>query len=1430
MSNSIDSLAQLNFDETKFDNDRLGNYISEAREGGQSLQEIVTDFHIPGDEDPGKTLAISAIASKYNTHPSKAASLAYFMKKAEHPNITWIEFAEKVYDSEDGRPVTSIEPSTNLKKMQQVLLGYDQYALDKEKAKEREGEDKENAEAYAALAKAEDVGLAKIQGLSKSIFNFQEQSKPARKKKALDIFNDNFFGRGTEHQRLKKRYFDRLDAARTPEEKQKASEDYVHDLGVEQQYYMLGVAQQEYKIENATWSESFMKRKFLSSGRASIRFVGQLASIAKTALELYEIVSPNLYPHVYDIHHPAVIPYLKNIMRQASWKAQQPELHRVELDWFDGVTNAIIENIPLMATTVITTIAATAIGGPIAGKMAMFWIMGSGEAFSVYTDALANGFTEEEANKRSWIALVVNGGIEVASGGILKYAPHFKHSKGMFTKALQKLPRKMTVNILKETLMEEIPQEVVSAMLSGDVPYKDGKLDWDEITNQVLLVARDAAFMAFVFSVGSKGVEKVGDAAFKAEHGYSKQALAYAADELEQKMVQQGKDPGVNGLVAHSKAFTEELNRVNVAPRYYLKKLADGTYEVWDADKKVRVDKEGNKLKKGEKAGYSLDEASEISDNANLNQPLNNPVTQLLRFVDALIANGDKTPIYKEVSRMLNPRAKQATRVSAAIAIKGFVKQLRADLIDDVGLIDAELEIPYAIEEALDLIPHLWEKGRIIRKGAGGVHMGFIKKQEKLDAVNELLHVMRIGQKWGKGDEADRIRNEAADEGTYIKSNKHFTPPAKPPNWLQQLYDMTLGTSKDDLPTSLLHMLGMHHIHIALRMEAARTEASTLNRKMQAALNKKTQELKIDNNKLRLWSGTLAHIWNLPNKIPLMMGGVPVQLTMGEIMEVSLALRDQRVLGIIEDQGIELKNIEYSKLSDWEKRTLLEALAKDKQAEAMVDVIWTFYIEERGAGMNKASQKERGHNIVTKDQFLPDNRKTDDKGRKTGPYVIRDIFRQTSEDIRQAANYIKIKPFSGWLLRILNDKGFRRTAKDNGKSRHLDRAIESTIAMNKARPHQATPLERAMSRLGANRARSILVNLRIVALQVGSFQLYLNQTDAKHMLPTKVPDILKKQYAFLINRTAGQGSTHSVVSDHNVRNQWLGNQPTDIAMLPMHLTDLKTTGRSLNIAFSEMMSENMGDRAMMYWSEVGLSPAELRAKGIDSVEFKDALFARATHLAYTTQPMFFPESRNQYIQQETGFLREIARFRAFTDQLLRNNGRQIALWQMGEISSREMATNVGMNIAWASFWYNSLKLVFMSMLNLFKDDKKEMDLIFEFLTGPLSWIPFLGWTLKGGVNKLVHPDSYGPADFSTITVGQLDHIKDSGMFLVQAISFSLTGETDRYGNSKAQMYWVHAMRSIAEDVFTAGLGLPTYLIDVIPDKEFKTKKDSRVTY
>jgi hypothetical protein len=716
----------------------------------------------------------------------------------------------------------------------------------------------------------------------------------------------------------------------------------------------------------------------------------------------------------------------------------------------------------------------------------------------------------------------------------------------------------------------------------------------------------------------------------------------------------------------------------------------------------------------------------------------------------------------------------------------------------------------------------MWKDAREIKQHLGKPlvkpRLGFITEQSKLDVANELRGVIRMHQKYGDTAEGQMRRNWINSMIEDIVPNKHQKPilseeDAKT-NIFVRFWDMGLGTSKDDQLTTLVKFFGNKGTRVAMKNINAREASNNIFENLTLRMMNIQADLEISKDDLHDWSTPLKRAFGKPTEIDVMLGGEKHQLTMGQIIYANLALQDVANKDTMTTVGVAFPNLDIPPLNNGEVAELERLLRTNDKAFKYYEELLTFYRYEMGEIKNKASNEMLGYNIVTENKFLPPVRKGD-KGQ--GSLMLMDVFTQTTEDIRLTSHYVGIKPTADMMLDLVNDVEFIRHAQRDGKNRQLKRFKQEMQAMEKTRHPTGEDLTKLITRIGAKRARAILANGRIAVLQAGSFQLYMNETDWRYMFGGKMPDDILKQWDMLRQRKEGMGGVSSVVSVNTVRKMHLGKGSVlDYALYPLHKVDLIVIRQAARIAWNEMNAKQLTGKARRWWKTMDINPQALE---IGSPEFMDALHSRASYLASTTQPMFFPESRNLYSNSNSALMRELSRFRSFTDQLLRNNARKIALWKMGEISTREMSLNVGLNLAFATVWYNGLKWV---IYEIFRDeDEKERDLLLEIMLGPLTLIPFIGYSIQTGVRSLAESSGYGPASLSTISADQIKHTMDTAYKFSKAI---LADMSDKPGSArKAEKLYKEAMRDSLEDFLVLGCGLPTWLANVVPEEEDEKK-------
>jgi hypothetical protein len=1275
-------------------------------------------------------------------------------------------------------------------------------------------------------AGASSLGSLPAEAINQDLDSYLTELIPAFNEQARHHLRSKWQGPSKKNKAEAKFHDAMFESVKTPEDIQKIKDQYVLDLKKDRESYDRALASYEYQIENQTWDESFDDRVGVAWAKGGHNLRGMVARMGESVLQLIKQgpISDKMHKSA-----DSAITFFHGQMNKAYDRANAPELQRTGRSWIEKRSTSLLENIPSIGLSAVASLAAFKYGGAWGAKMSVFWTGGSMESWSTRNRALENGFSEAEANKRAMVNFVFSGGIESLMGGVNKYLPGLHKAKGAFTKKLLSFPGRITRTVLEE-IAEEVPETIIELMCTGDVPYnEDGSINYKEFGSILWETAQDAAFMATVLGSVSQGKKTLSDVSFLMEHGVTKgKVLAYADD-----LINLSKEEKAGEIQARKETATP-LELIEEAGQFYMVQAPDGSYKIFDADEGGQYNKDGEPAKPNEYSGMTHDEAVEATERLNTDVPKGDPVHQLSRFITAQVANGINMPTNVAIQTLIDRRSTPKQRSKAAQDLKTYTINLKEKLTKHFDAKTAENLIPESVIENLDELSTLWDKGRIITKGTRAGQIAFVTKQERVDAVNELRHVLKLGQLYGEGTEADIIFREGIElshKVKPIKGYKHKVTENPIKKELLKIHDMILGTSKNDVFTSLSDIFGFDHIPLSTQTMQARTDANGMMLEMMEYVNELADLMDISRDDKHKWSKVLGQsiLGQRAEKIPLSIDGQVHTFSMAEIMGLNIALRDDNLYNALVDEGIYLPGTDViGKIGEWEQAELRKALHANPKAELFVDALVDFYINKRGNALNEASIDELGYLVITDESFLPDNRPKVE-GKPSGPVRVEDIFTRVSEDIREAANTIYIFPHVKYMKTLLNSEALRGEATKRGRGRHLRRAIESYSAMEHALPHRAIPLEGAINKLGANTARSILMNPRIVLMQAGSYMTFYFETDAQYLKPTRVPELLRKGYTFMNNRASGYGSTHSVVSEHGVRHMWDGKQRADYLMEPLHQVDITTSSRSLNVAYSEMRDGGTGPKALQYWSSIGLDPKALFAEGQDSPAFQQALYDRATYLTYMTQPMFFPESRNLYLQQDAGLLREIARFRGYTDQILRNVDRQMTLYLQDEISFREMAKNVSVGMAWSSFWNNGLKWLFLLGMNEFRkeEDKKEMNVIYEFITNPVSLMPFIGWTVKGGIHNLAYDDSYGPADFSTITLEQLNHMKGSINDILLGIRYSIADEQDVYGNWKSEKYIKRGMKGAAQDFLILGLGISGKPIELIPDGISKTRQRTR---
>ncbi len=1366
MSDSLDSLIQLHEDESGERTTAAADTVREAFGAGMSAKEISQSFKFPAEQgDPNKAVASIFIAESMKTTPEKAYSVYDAMKEFMYPDMSDEDIVDALAKSK-GLPEPTAGP---------------------EQREEQATEETEEFTEYKTQLDA-----------------LMKQTRPVLKTLAKKTFDDEWFGRGNQREVLKETYFDALFESTDPEKDEQNKLVYISGLHLENEHSRLKYERAVYQIENDTDEESFWTRQAIHWERGLINLRGSLSSMAATYNEgLARYIEP-FSQKAADRYRDRKA-FFTGDMRVAHYQKDAPELWRQELNWMDGMVGALLENTPNVLVTTTATVLGTVVGGPAGGKAAMFFTMYNIERNEIYGSSIERGYSEQEANTRANIGGVINAAIELAGGGGAKYFPIKNRIKKKIGKMLLSFAGKMTKNFGKE-LMEELGQELTSAILSGNTPYnKDGTIDYAEAWNQMLLIVRDTAFMSAVYSSAGKGVEKVMDVAVKAQAPTQEDYNNFAKN-----MTNKLKDAQKDDLSTHSPEQTEPLANIKDSPRVYLKEVDNNQYELWDADTNERFSAENLDIEVEALKGYDLSKPLNMEDAkaaktaANMFTGTDDPMTLLHRFAASRAANESLLDVYPSIANLTDVHASLGSRVASADALGAYASNLRNKVAAEMGLKEAELQIPKDLENSIKELPALIEA-----------------EDSDHEAIsNKLSEVLRLGQIFGEGTQADIIRNFTRSLISQVKRTKGkpdvvTAEQAKrgPTEWVK---DMTVGVTKDDFITSLTYLFGQDGLSLEMKIIGARQMSLGLYIDMQGKLIEVGESAGLTDQDRRAWSNIFHIGKDRAPKLSVTIGGKPHNITVAQLMYLNLAFQDDHMLKIMSDTGVRMGDFIVGKISEDEMFDMIDQLRDIPKANKYVDLAEEWYIQSRGEVQNLGAQDMLGHDEVTSEHFMRDARKDRDS-----QLNIQDIFAAVTEDMGSAANYAAIKPLMREIGMITHNEELVKSIQKAGKTKHLKRFKQEMEAMGKSDVKQQGDVERVITKIGSNAARAILTNLRIAALQAGSIQLYTTEASAKYMRPAHIPQELLDSWELYQYRMMKLGSIHASASEGTVKKSLTGKSSMmDAGLSAMHAVDLKIVKGALRIAYLEASAKNMTGKSRRWWKSYGVdNPAALMKS--DPEAFAKAVHDRASYLAYATQPMFFPESRNYYSTRDEVYLKELARFRAFTDQLLRVQARQIELAKQGAISKREAAANVAVSQAFASVWYNGLKYAIgAAWLGVLGKEQKEIkEMFLDMVLQPLAMVPFIGWPLTTGAKSLI-TDGYGPAPFSNLVADRLTHSAKSIYKLFQAGKFAINDEKDSKGQWKSEKYLKEGMRMAAEDALVLN-GLPKWLIDLVPEEKAK---------
>ena len=216
-----------------------------------------------------------------------------------------------------------------------------------------------------------------------------------------------------------------------------------------------------------------------------------------------------------------------------------PEMQQVVDSTWEKYMLAGIETAPFLVASAAPALLTG--GASIPSAVGSYLTAYAVESNSAYQSALDRG--DPNARARGIMTGLINGGIEVVGGGGKKYLNGaIEAAVGKLGK-LKHFSKKTIKTALKEGLMEEVPQEMVSMVIGGDYPTTaTGAIDWDAVADRLMDTAITGILLGGVMQ-----------APFAAKHAISMPTTTKAAMQAkaEQEASQQDEvkaDTGTDGM------------------------------------------------------------------------------------------------------------------------------------------------------------------------------------------------------------------------------------------------------------------------------------------------------------------------------------------------------------------------------------------------------------------------------------------------------------------------------------------------------------------------------------------------------------------------------------------------------------------------------------------------------------------------------------------------------------------------------------------------------------------------------------------------------------------------------------------------------------------------------------------------------------------
>lgn len=464
---------------------RTNENIRKMLDMGMKTEDIGVSLNIPKSSNVNNILASLAISENYNISPSQAMGLSTSIMKQTHGNNYNPEQVVKdYYKSPSSEYELPIKYQSTADFREQI--DEEETKLAEQYKKEIEPQEPEVPQNVHLGARGMDFRAYRESGYRDNIQKYRS-------------LQSNFFNDDESQEKFVKNII-HVDE----EDKQQVRDERMADLITEQQNRIQSVRDDE------------RKRKILDKEPVGIwygKYLSAAKGISRIRMSTYQSTG-EVFDIINDIFKSAKAKDISdnmNVMARGYWRAleKEPELMVVPHGTVDRMFNSLLENTPQYGLSILESYYF-----PALSPIFVFTNTAMLEGTMGRQQTLDNGFSETQARQRGWIIGTLNGLLEAQGGGAAKYLPKKKIAQSVIKQASSKIASyagKLTKNALTEIFREELPQEIVSSILSGDVPrLANGDIDYDEVSRRVISLAEDTAFSSVWFTVGGDALSQSG--------------------------------------------------------------------------------------------------------------------------------------------------------------------------------------------------------------------------------------------------------------------------------------------------------------------------------------------------------------------------------------------------------------------------------------------------------------------------------------------------------------------------------------------------------------------------------------------------------------------------------------------------------------------------------------------------------------------------------------------------------------------------------------------------------------------------------------------------------------------------------------------------------------------------------------------------------